>query len=73
MEIILGSAVSLVVEWLKSKTNLGEYKTLVALLIVSLVAAFIYTYLVAAGYWQTVASVLLTAGAFYTFIIARFK
>lgn len=73
MEIILGSAVSLVVEWLKSKTNLGEYKTLVALLIVSLVAAFIYTYLVAVGYWQTVASVLLTAGAFYTFIIARFK
>lgn len=73
MEIIVGAAVSLFVEWLKSKMNLGEYKTLAAVLLVSLVAAAVYTYLVTAGYWQTVANVLVLAGAFYTFIIARFK
>lgn len=70
--IIIGAFVSLLVQWLKSVTNLGEYKTLAVVLLVSLVAAGVYTALVAAGYWETVASVLVLAGAFYTFIIARF-
>lgn len=73
MEIIVGAAVSLLVEWLKSQMNLGEYKTLSILFIVSLVAAAVYTYLVSVGYWATVANVLVLAGAFYTFVIARFK
>lgn len=73
MEIIAAAAVSLLVEWLKSKMNLGGVKTLAVLLVVSLLAAGIYTYLVSVGYWSTVANVLILAGAFYTFIIARFK
>lgn len=73
MELILGSAVSLLVQWLKTKFSTSEYVTLTVLLGVSLVASAAYTYLVATGYWQTVLSVLLTAGAFYTFILARFK
>ena len=73
MEIILGSLVSLFVEWIKSKTNMGEYQTLGAVIGVSLIAAILYTFFVATGYWQTVSSILVTAGAFYTFIIARFK
>ena len=73
MELIIGSAVSLLVQWLKIKFTTSEYKTLAVLFAVSLLAAFIYTYLVAVGYWQTVASILLTAGAFYSFVIARFN
>jgi len=73
MEVILGAAVSLLVQWLKVKFGTTEWKTLVVLLVVSLIAAFIYTYLVAVGYWQTLTSILILAGAFYTFIIERFK
>lgn len=73
MELIIGSAVSLLVEWLKSKMNLGEWRTLGILLAISIVAAAVYTYLSAAGYWKTVGAVLITAGAFYSFVIARFK
>jgi len=73
MELILGSAVSLLIEWLKTQMNLGGYKTLAVLLFVSLAAALIYTYFVESGYWNTVGAVLLTAGAFYSFVIARFK
>lgn len=70
--IIIGSAVSLLTQWLKTQFKTSEYKTLGVLLVVSLVAAFIYTYLVSAGYWQTVASTLVVAGAFYTFVLQRF-
>lgn len=73
MEILIGSGVSLLVQYLKTKFGTSEYKTLGVLLFVSLVAALVYTYLVAQGYWQTVAAILLTAGAFYSFIIARFN
>ena len=73
MEIILGSAVSLFVQWLKSKANMGEYQTLGVVIGVSLIASVVYTFFVAIGYWETVASILITAGAFYTFVIARFK
>lgn len=74
MELLfVGAGVSLLVEWLKTKVNLGEYKTLATLLVVSLIAAAGYTYLVATGYWQTVANVLVLAGSFYSFILARFK
>ena len=73
MEIIIGSVVSLFVEWLKSKSNMGEYQTLGAVLGMSIIGAIVYTFLVEAGYWRAVASILVTAGAFYTFVIARFK
>lgn len=73
MELFVGAVVSLVVEWLKSKVNLGEYKTLAVLLAASLVGAGVYTYLVDIGYWPTVANVLVLAGAFYAFVLARFK
>lgn len=73
MEVIIGALVSLIVEVLKKQFGTSEYKTLGVLLVISLVAAAAYTYLVTAGYWQTVASVLVLAGAFYTFVLARFK
>lgn len=76
MEIaIVGVAVSLLVQWLKkrAKTETDEYKTLGIVLALSLVGAWLYTAIVSAGYWESVLAVLLTAGSFYTYILARFK
>jgi hypothetical protein len=72
MEIIIGAVVSCLVQFVKKYWGTSEYWTLGIVVVVSLVAAGIYTYLTAAGYWQAFAQVLITAGAFYTFIIARF-
>jgi hypothetical protein len=39
----------------------------------SLIAAGVYTYLVDVNLWSTVYGILVTAGAFYTFVIQRFE
>jgi hypothetical protein len=56
----------------KQKTT-TQIETLLVLLGVSLATARLYCALVAVGYWETVANVLLIAGAFYTFVIQRFE
>ena len=72
MEIIIGAGVSLLLQWVKQKfTSQGQ--TLGFLLLLCLAAAGIYTVLVEVGYWETVAHILILAGAFYTFIIQRFE
>ena len=73
MILIISTVVSLFIEYLKSKTELGGFKTLAILLLVSIIAAEFYTLLVDAGLWDTVAQVLVTAGAFYAFIIRSFN
>jgi len=73
MELITGALVSLIVEGVKRYAQTDEYKTLMVLFVVSLLGAGVYTYLATAGYWQTVASTLITASAFYGLIISRFK
>jgi hypothetical protein len=72
MEIIIGAVVSLIVQWAKQKFT-SEWQTLGFLLIISMGAAGLYAALVAVGYWQTIASVIMTAGAFYAFILQRFE
>lgn len=71
MELIIGAFVSLIVQAVKGKAG-GEYSTLAVLAVLSLGAAGLYTALVSVGYWDTVYQVLLTAGAFYAFVIERF-
>lgn len=73
MELILGAGASLLVEWAKAKLGTEGWRTMALLLIVTLVLASGYTYLVSAGYWTTVAEILITAGAFYAFIISNIK
>ena len=72
MELFIGALVSLIVQALKGKSG-GPYWTLGALAVLSLGAAGVYTALVAAGYWETVCQVLVTAGAFYAFVIPGFE
>jgi len=73
MIYFIGIIVSLLVQWLKGKYGTSSWKTLGILLGVSVIAAGIYTYLSYAGLWEITAQVLVTAGAFYTFVIARFE
>lgn len=72
MEILIGAVVSILAQFAK-KYGKNEWQTLIMVLVLSLVSASIYTALVAVGYWQTVGMVLMTAGAFYTYVIQRFE
>lgn len=72
MEILIGAFVSLIVQAVKNRAG-SQYATLAVLGVLSLGAAGLYTALVAVGYWETVYQVLLTAGAFYAFVIQRFE
>ena len=72
MEIFLGVLVSLVSQVSKKFFGTGEYQTLATVAVLSLASAGIYTLLASNGYWESVQQVLMTAGAFYTFIVARF-
>jgi hypothetical protein len=73
MEIIIGAAVSLLVQWFKNYAKLDQWTTLAAVLLLSVSAAAVYSVLVGLNMWQPVYTVLTTAGAFYTFIIQRFE
>lgn len=72
MEIIIAAAVSLIIQWFKQKLT-SEWQTLAALFVLSLAAAGAYAVLVSVGYWETVANILVIAGAFYAYIIQRFE
>jgi len=63
----------LFIQSIKGNKRLKGYKTLAVLLIASIVASAIYTTLSYAGLWETVSQVLITAGAFYAFVISRFE
>lgn len=73
MEIFLGVVVSGLIQWLKNKYKTGEYVTLLILAGISLVGAGLFTWLSSAGYWDVVYNVLVTAGAFYAFVLKRFE
>jgi hypothetical protein len=72
MEIIIGAAVSLIVQLLKQKFT-SQWQTLAFLLVLSIGAAGLYTVFVAVDYWATTANILIIAGAFYAYIIQRFE
>lgn len=72
MELIIGAVVSLIVQGLKQKAT-SQWQTLGVLLVLSIAAAGLYAVFVAVGYWETIANILITAGAFYAFVIQRFE
>lgn len=73
MIYIIGIIVSLLTQWLKSAFPTQGWKTMFVLIGVSVFSAVVYTYLVSVGLWDTIVSVLVTAGAFYAFVIQRFE
>jgi hypothetical protein len=54
------------VQWIKQRSA-SQLETLLILLGISIGAAGLYCY------WETVGNVLVTAGAFYAFVIQRFE
>jgi len=73
MEIIIGTLVSLLVEAIKSKFGTSGWTTRAILLGMAILGATAYTFLAKTGYWEVIAKVLVTAGAFYAFVIRAFK
>ena len=73
MLTIIGVGVSLLVAWLKKVYATNEYKTLFILFLVSLAASTFYVLLKDTSYWTTIFGILEAAGAFYAFILERFK
>ena len=72
MEIIIGVLVSLIAQLTKKWQGAGEWQSLAIVAGLALVGSALFTWLSNAGYWESVLQVLTTAGAFYTFVIARF-
>ena len=69
MEYILGVIVSLLVKYLKSKFGTDGFKTASILVVVSVLGAGVYVWLVSVGYWSVLAQILISAGAFHNFIV----
>lgn len=73
MIYFIGVLVSLLIQWFKTRFGTTGWKTMLALALVSLLSAIVYTYFSYLGIWEVVAKVLMTAGAFYTFVLQRFE
>ena len=73
MEIILGIGISGLIQWLKNKYKTNEYMTLLVLAGVAILGSLLYTGLSSTGYWDALYQILVTAGAFYAYILKRFE
>lgn len=69
MEYLFGVLVSVLVRILSNYFDTDGIVTAVILIALSVVGAGAYVYLLSAGYWEAIASVLITAGAFHNFVI----
>ena len=73
MEYLLGIIVSLVTQGFKAKYESNPTKTLAVVAVGCVAIAFAYTRVVDTAYWPILVTTLTTAGAFYTFVVQRFK
>lgn len=76
MELALvfgGVVVSLIIEAIKSHFGGSTTATMTAVVIFSLVGGIAYTLLTHFGLWESFIGVLISAGAFYAFIIKNVK
>jgi hypothetical protein len=71
--LIVGVAVTLLVQFLKNIAGTSEFGTLAIVVVVSLLAAWAYVALKDKNFWQSLIQVLSFAGATYTYIVQRFE
>lgn len=69
MEIFLGVIVSTIVQIIKNYTGTTKTGTMVAVVSLSFVGALCYWLLAKYNLWESFYQILITAGAFYAFII----
>lgn len=68
-----GVLVSLVVQFIKNKANLNAAGVMLVVAGLSLAGGLAYQALLHYGYWEAFVQVLVSAGAFYAFIIKNVK
>lgn len=68
-----GVLVSLVVEFAKKKLNLNTAGVMAFVAVLALAGGVAYKALLAYGMWEAFVGVLVSAGAFYAFIIKNVK
>jgi len=74
MEYAIGTLVSMAVEIFKAFfPNAPQWVKLLAVLVLSLISAAVYNYFISVGMWESVAKIIISAGAFYSFIIRTTK
>lgn len=76
MEIALvfgGVLVSLLVEFVKTKLKLSVFGVMVFVAVLSLIGGFAYQAMLAYGLWEAFIGVVVSAGAFYAFILKNVK
>ena len=61
------------VQGVKSQFGLEKFGVGLTVLGLSLVGAYVYTWLASAGYWVTALQILTVAGAVHNFILRRFN
>lgn len=71
--VLVGVAVSLVVQIIKDRLGATRYGTQIAVLALSVLCGGVYVLLNETPYWETFLQILLAAGAFYAFIIRQFE
>lgn len=72
MELILGAAAGLIVQFLKKKFETGSWQSWGLTISISLIVALIYTAIKDTSYWPIAVRTLEAAGAVYAYIISMF-
>ena len=73
MEIAIGVIVSLIVQFLKKMNGTDTMGTMLAVLVISFVGASLFVLVEGTDIWPVMMQIIITAGAFYTYIIKRFE
>lgn len=72
-ELIVGAVVSIVVQIVKKTAKTNKLKTLVILVVVSILGAIAYNFLQHLGYWEAFVTVLVTASGIYALLTGGMK
>lgn len=73
MEYILGVIVSLVAQGAKKYLKSDPLTTQLIVVVLAMLAAGFYVWFKDTGIWETILSVLVTAGATHNFILRKFE
>jgi len=76
MEIALifgGVVVSIIIQLVKTKLKLNAGGVMLFVVIFSLIGGAVYKALLTYGLWESFLSIIVSAGAFYSFIIKNIK
>ena len=71
--IIIGVAVSAIVQFLKKKFGTESQTTLIIVIVLSILAGSVYFVVKDSGYFENVLTILAFAGATYTYILQKFE